>query len=391
MAGRRNRGLVRAGVVVTSAVLVLSACSSGSDSGGDGSGESGSLADNPAVSDYKLGTLDDMKEIDELCPDEKVVIGYADGINNPWRASALAEMQDEAAKCGDNVEIVYTNAQGDTSKAISDIEGLVARGVDAIVTHADAGPAVLPAIQAATDAGVIVVTNAANVGGEPGKDFLAAVGESANNEVTGMFGELYTNWMVEALDGKGKIVHLGGPAGNPFSEGITEGMNKVLEDYPDIEVLEENVTTNYDPAECQKVTAGLLAKYPQIDGIVSDYGACTAAALRAFDAAKRPMPPSTGDDQNVFACTWDEYHKSEPTYEIAIGESRPWRTRLALRRALAGVEQVAWDEPTDFAPELVANSLEGGDMMPACDPNMPPDAFTKSSFLTPEQLKEIYS
>jgi ribose transport system substrate-binding protein len=51
--------------------------------------------------------------------------------NNPWRLAQTASLKEEAAKR--NYGLVVTDAQGQTSKQVSDVEDLVARGVDLIL------------------------------------------------------------------------------------------------------------------------------------------------------------------------------------------------------------------------------------------------------------------
>ncbi len=55
--------------------------------------------------------------------------------NNPWRLAQTASMKAEAAKR--NYELVVTDAQGQTSRQVSQVEDLVARRVDrgALGTH----------------------------------------------------------------------------------------------------------------------------------------------------------------------------------------------------------------------------------------------------------------
>ena len=52
----------------------------------------------------------------------------------------------------------YADGQGDTQKAISDIQSMVASGVDAIVVFPDAGEAILPALRSAYEQGVVTVS-----------------------------------------------------------------------------------------------------------------------------------------------------------------------------------------------------------------------------------------
>ena len=55
----------------------------------------------------------------------------------------------------------------------------IAQKVDVIVIFADAGPALLPTVKEATEAGILVVLhNGTYVGGKPGKDFLTTIAEN---------------------------------------------------------------------------------------------------------------------------------------------------------------------------------------------------------------------
>ena len=49
----------------------------------------------------------------------------------------------------------------------------------------------------------------------------------------------------------------------------------VFKKYPGLKLLtgaKDWPVTNWDPATAQKITSALLAKYPKIDGIISNYG-----------------------------------------------------------------------------------------------------------------------
>ena len=61
-----------------------------------------------------------------------------------------------------------------------------------------------------------------------------------------------------------------------------------------------------NPAEAQRVMAGMLAKYPQIDAVMSDYGLGSMGALRAFVAAGRKIPLWPGQDANQQIPTKDD-------------------------------------------------------------------------------------
>ena len=82
------------------------------------------------------------------CGPDEINLGFTDGFGgNSWRLVTTAAARDEASKCPSVVDVQYADGQGDTQKAISDIQSMVASGVDAIVVFPDAGEAILPALR----------------------------------------------------------------------------------------------------------------------------------------------------------------------------------------------------------------------------------------------------
>ncbi len=84
--------------------------------------------------------------------------------------------QAEALKCPSITKYEYADGQGDTQKSISDIKGMAAKGIDALVVFGDAGPAVLPAITSVFKSGKVIVPYRVNVGGEEGKNYTKFIG-----------------------------------------------------------------------------------------------------------------------------------------------------------------------------------------------------------------------
>jgi hypothetical protein len=90
------------------------------------------------------------------CGPKKITLGLTDGFGgNSWRLVTTASARDEASKCPSVTSLDYADGQGNTQKAISDIQGMVAKGVKAIVVFPDASKAMLPALRA-PGAGVTV-------------------------------------------------------------------------------------------------------------------------------------------------------------------------------------------------------------------------------------------
>ena len=318
-----------------------------------------------------------------FCGTKPITLGIHDGFGvNGWSKSSMAAVRSEAAKCP-NVTQVVRIGQGDLQKSIADVNGLVAEGIDALVLIPDFGKAQLPSIQAATEAGVKVVAWAADPGGVPGEDYVAYVDWDQVDA-----GAVWAEWTAKAIGGKGNIIFLGGPPGNPVSANSLAGIKTALEKYPDITMLtgyEDWPVTNWDAALLQKTLTALLAKYPQIDGIINDSDGFTGlGVLRAYEAAGKPLVPIATLEGNEFGCEFAKLKPNNPKLEYGTLSARTWMGRVAARKAIAAAQGLENTEPTVYKLPVYEDTLAG--MEPKCDPAQPPDAFI-SVVLTPEQLE----
>src|SRR5689334_21888847 len=150
------------------------------------------------------------------CGSKKITLGLTDGFGgNSWRLVTTASARDEAKKCPNVTSIDYADGQGNTQKAISDIQGMVAKGVNALVVFPDAGKAILPALRSAYHAGVVTVPYRVTPGGTPGKDYNVFV-----DTPFAQAGENWGRWILRVLPKGGNVLMLSGPKGN--SQGIEE-------------------------------------------------------------------------------------------------------------------------------------------------------------------------
>lgn len=336
----------------------------------------------------KVGTPADMQDIAKFCGTKKIKVALADGYGaNSWRKITRAEFEAEAKKCPNITEVRYTDAQGNVQKAISDIQGLVAQKFDVILVFPDGGEAVIRAMRKATEAGAVVIPYmvGAHFPGEAGKDYTMVVTESVEAN-----GHVKAKWVAEHLNGKGNVIVLGGTPGNPTSAAEAVGWKEVFSKYPDIKVLEGPVTTNWDPAETQRVMSGLLAKYDKIDAVYSDYGLGSMGALRAFVAAGRKVPLWAAQDANELGCFWQEHKAENPDFQMGNISGRNWIVRLALRKGVAAAQGIDEPEPSIIELPLVEDSFsKDPKLQPACDKSLPSDALL-SSGLSVEELKALF-
>jgi ribose transport system substrate-binding protein len=361
--------------------LVASSCSSGSPA--QAGGTSGHVEGQKTGI---VGTQDQVQDISEFCGTKPLTVALADGFGgNSWRKITRAVFEAEAAKCPNIKKVLYTDAQGDTQKAISDINSLVAQGVDVIVTFVDGGEALLPTIKKATAAGVKVVPFVGSPGGTPGKDYVDFVAEDIKT-----YGSSLADWTIDAMHGKGNLVMLGGIAGNSYSQGVFDGVKAAVAKNPGVKLLNTSgpISTDWEPGKTQQVVAGLITKYGEIDGIVADYGGGSVGGIRAFLAANKPLPVWSANDSNEFACLWYEHKDKNPGYQVATESSRNWVVAVALHKGLAAANGILDTEPSIYNLQIIEDSRKA-DMAPKCDKSLPPDAIL-SSGLSVDQLKALF-
>jgi ribose transport system substrate-binding protein len=361
--------------------LALAACSSSSSSSSVGSpGGSSPATSSSAAAGISLSTAQEIatsgiSPSTAFCGTKPITLGIEDGFGiNAWSQESMAAVRSEAAKCP-NVKTIVEIGGGALPTAISQINSMVAQGANAIVVIPDFGQAELPAIRAATNAGVKVVPWGADPGGTPGQDYVTYVDWNSGNA-----GTLWANWMVKALGGHGNVIMTGGPAGNPVTSAQLRSIVAVFAQHPGMHLLTGGTSwavTNWDPSQAQQVAASLLAKYPTINGIISDYGTDALAETRAFAAAGRPLVPIASLEANGLGCLYQQKSTgSGSTVQLATISSRNWLGRIAARKAIAAAEGVPDNEPSTFDLPLIEDSLGG--LKPVCASSQPADYYNSN-------------
>src|SRR6476646_9888283 len=248
------------------------------------------------------------------CGPKKITLGLTDGFGgNSWRLVTTASARNEASKCPSVTSLSYADGQGNTQKAISDIQGMVAKGIKAIVVFPDAGKAMLPALTSAYKAGVVTVPYRVFPGGKAGVNYNAFV-----DTPFAQAGENWGKWILQVLPKGGNVLMLSGPQGN--SQGIEEnkGLHKILDPSGKYKFIgaQPFEVTNWDPALTQKVLSAAIAKNSKIDVIVSDFGPSLVGALPEFTKSGRKIPALATSDGNVLGCFWKKNHAANPTFKL---------------------------------------------------------------------------
>ena len=164
-----------------------------------------------------------------LAPSERTFfVAFAqDTLQNDWRIAQVRDVE-RVLKRYRNVRFVYSDAGGQVSRQILDIEGFAARGVDVLITSPLDATVMAPAIAAVHAAGIPVVLLSRRVAGEAFTSFIHASNRSIGREAA--------RFLADRLGGKGRILvlqHI--PTTTPAIE-RTEGFLDELERHPGLSV-----------------------------------------------------------------------------------------------------------------------------------------------------------
>ncbi|MCW2978288.1 MAG: hypothetical protein JWO14_15 [Solirubrobacterales bacterium] len=372
------------------AVLAISACGSSSSSSevstttaaSEQSSTGGESAGSGGESGGATGTA-------SWCGPEEITLGVQDGGGlNAWSAESKEQVLMEAKNCPQITKVIEVDADFESQKAVSGMQSMIAQGANAIVVIPDSGVcAELPTMRQATQRGVAVVPWAASGCGNDGTDYVTDV--DWNPEAAG---ETWAKWLFKQMGGKGKVLYLGGPPGNPVDVGEITGMEKIVQEFPEIEVL-DNVSpkswpvTNWDPATSKQVASTLLAKYPEVNGILMGDGQSTASVISAFQSAGRPIPPVATLEANQLGCLWHELKGTPEEFQMATISGRNWLGRYAVRKAVAAANELPEQGKSTVDLPLFENSAGGRE--PVCEESDPPGRYNSNFIMTEKEMNEL--
>lgn len=304
-------------------------------------------------------------------------IGFSNGFSgNSWRAMCIRALEIEAKAHPEIADLIILDGQNDITKQVNDIESLITQQVDVILCIANSGTAVVPALRNALKEGMVVVPFNLPIEGE---DYSAYCGTDPSKK-----GHASGTWLRNALNGKGKIIALGGIPGNSYTAAGWKGAQEAFAG-SEIEVLAFK-DTDWSEDKAKVVTSDLIAAYPEIDGVWSDGGQVTAGASKALLAAGRPLVPVTGDDYNGLLKLYDQEKGKQPKFDIGLISEPSWEGVVALRMALALLRGEEINKQLIITPKLITKDNYKDYMRP----DMADGVFTDTN-LSDEELRKIFS
>jgi ribose transport system substrate-binding protein len=259
-----TKGL-RVAVLLVVLALVGAACSSDDDGGTDTTAATTTVA---AAETYTIGVSNTL-------------------VGNGWREQMICAVKAEALASGVVDKVIVANRNGGATEQIADIESMISQGVNAIVINPSDREQLNAAIEAATAAGIVVVSVDQSV-------TAASAYNATNNQVE--YGRLGAEWLFEQLGGQGNVLEMRGIDGVPADTDRHNGFLQALENYPGITIVQETFT-GWDPTQGAQQALEVLTSQ-DVDGIWTS--GIDSTVVAQFQVAGKPYIPVVGADNNGF-------------------------------------------------------------------------------------------
>lgn len=182
------------------------------------------------------------------------------------------------AKGDPELNVVYSDANGDINKQLDQIDNFIAQKVNAIVVVPVDYQGIVPGVEHANKAGIpIIALLAQSAGGK--YTFVGPKNYDA--------GRLQGEYMAAHLPKNAQIVYLQGTPGLYHAKERLAGFTDAcLKKRPDIKLLSSQ-PADFDRAKGMSVTEDWIQRYPKIDAVVAANDQMALGALEALKTADR--------------------------------------------------------------------------------------------------------
>jgi ribose transport system substrate-binding protein len=297
-------------------------------------------------------------------------VGLSNGlITHSWRTQMVTDLDKEFALykgMGLVNRLIIQHAGFEVELQISQIRNLINSKVDILLVNPNSQSALDPVLEEANAKGILVLVYDQRTTSPDALQVYC-------NNYDWMADQ--TKYVIDRMGGKGSLYYLSGYDGSPANTDRDKAFYDVAKKYPGIKVLGKS-NGNWDPTTSQQVMANVLAAVPQMDGLVTQDGE-SLGAIRAFEAAGRPLPVMNGEGRMPYLEYWLK-NKPAGFKSFAIENGPGYTVTLALGMGIRILEgkQV---KPGYFKPDP---------QMHVTTPTIWPVPL--KNFITDENVQKVY-
>lgn len=289
---------------------------------------------------------------------ERYRVGFAQTeSNNPWRIAETRSFQETAESCG--WDLVYTDAAGSAAKQVSDVESMIAQGVDVIFLAPREEQPLVPAVMRARAAGIPVFLVDRSVDpnvARAGEHYVAFLGSDFVDQ-----GRRAAEWLVENFEGdRAVIIQLEGTTGSSPANDRKAGFDEVIAQQDDMEIVASR-SGDFARDTGRQVMETLLQAHPDVNVVYAHNDEMAIGAIAALEAAGR----TPGEDVMVVSIdgTRDALQAIIDGKMGVTVESSPFFGPLAcetMKRYAAGETIEPWVKVEDriFTAENAADHID---------------------------------
>lgn len=313
----------------------------------------GPQGEDPVSADTLELTDDEVNQVKAKKATAAIVMHYT---GDDWTAAQLNGLKTRFSELG--IEVIgVTDAGQDPSKQVSDIENMIARKPDIMISIPTDAVATAGAYRRAAEAGIdLVFMDNIPAGFEAGEDYISAV--SADNYGNGV---VAAHLMAQALQGQGNIgvIKYGVDffVTNQRYEGFTE---TIRNEYPGIKIIDERGISGSDLAgEAQNAANAMLLRHQDdIDGLWGVWDVPTEGIMAAVRTAERGDVKITTEDLGLNVAI----SMAQNSGVAGLGAQRPYDQGVA-EATLAAYGLLEKDAPPYVA--LAALPVHHGNLLDA--------------------------
>ena len=194
-------------------------------------------------------------------------------------------MDNQAKKWAEKNGVEYTGYDGnyDAATQLSQVETMIQDGVDAIVLNPQDADACAACVDAAVAAGIPIVGVNTMVNSDDLTSYCGSLDVSAGEDIM--------SYMIDYIgNDEFNIVVIEGPMGQSAQLQRWEGINNILEEHPNITILDYN-TANWSRSEAMTLMETWLSTYGEdIDAVIGENDEMALGAREAIKAAGYDIP-----------------------------------------------------------------------------------------------------
>lgn len=194
-------------------------------------------------------------------------------------------MDNAAQKWAEENGVKYKSYDGnnDAATQLSQVETMIADGVDAIILNPQDADACSACVDAADEAGIPIIGVNTMVNNDKLTAYVGSQDVSAGEDIM--------KYMIDYMKKDAfNIVVIEGPMGQSAQLQRMEGIENVLKDYPDIQILAQN-TANWSRSEAMTLMETWITTYgDDIDAVVSENDEMALGAREAIEAQSMDIP-----------------------------------------------------------------------------------------------------